>query len=103
MEMISLRRTKDKALIELPKKTVETCFVNLSIEERTFYDQMEREAKYHVQECMKDESLMRSYSTVLSIILRLRQICISSVLCPHDLKSILPTGKIGGTSISVNQ
>jgi SWI/SNF-related matrix-associated actin-dependent regulator of chromatin subfamily A3 len=33
---------------------------------------------------------MHNYSTVLSIILRLRQICTDLALCPSDLKSLLP-------------
>ena len=51
METISLRRTKDKGLIGLPPKTLETCYVELSGEERELYDQMEGEAK----------SVVRSY------------------------------------------
>ncbi|KAK3405376.1 hypothetical protein EUGRSUZ_K01651 [Eucalyptus grandis] len=98
MATISLRRTKDKGLIGLPKKTIETCYVELSREERELYDQMERKAKSAVQECINAGSLMRNYTTVLGIILRLRQICISMALCPPDLKSLLPSDNIEDVS-----
>ncbi|XP_030463667.2 putative SWI/SNF-related matrix-associated actin-dependent regulator of chromatin subfamily A member 3-like 1 [Syzygium oleosum] len=98
MATISLRRTKDKGLIGLPQKTIETCYVELSHEERELYDQMEREAKSAVQECIDAGSLMRNYTTVLGIILRLRQICISMALCPPDLKSLLPSNNIEDVS-----
>ncbi|KAJ0098974.1 hypothetical protein Patl1_21138 [Pistacia atlantica] len=98
MSTISLRRTKDKGVIGLPPKTVETCYVELSGEERELYDKMERMAKGVVQEYISDGSLMRNYSTVLSIVLRLRQICTNLALCPSDLRSILPSNNIEDVS-----
>lgn len=97
MATISLRRTKDKALIGLPPKTTETCYVELSAEERELYDRMEGEAKSVLRNYIDTGSMMRNYSTVLSIILRLRQICTDSALCPSDLKSLLPSNNIEGT------
>ncbi|KAH0972812.1 hypothetical protein GBA52_024968 [Prunus armeniaca] len=98
MATISLRRTKDKGLIGLPPKTIETCYVELSGEERKLYDQMEGEAKSVVRNYFDAGSVMRNYSTVLSIILRLRQICTDLVLCPSDLKSLLPSNTIEDVS-----
>ncbi|KAM1160878.1 hypothetical protein TB2_000026 [Malus domestica] len=98
METISLRRTKDKGLIGLPPKTLETCYVELSGEERELYDQMEGEAKSVVRSYIDAECLMRNYSTVLSIILRLRQICTDVALCPSDLKSLLHSNNIEDVS-----
>ncbi|KAF7144524.1 hypothetical protein RHSIM_Rhsim04G0113800 [Rhododendron simsii] len=94
MATISLRRTKDKGLIGLPPKTVETCFVELSAEERELYDRMESEAKSVVRNYIHTGSVTRNYSTVLSILLRLRQICTDLALCPSDLKSLLPSNNI---------
>lgn len=96
MATISLRRTKDKGLIGLPPKTIETCYVELSAEERELYDGMEGEAKSVLRNYIAAGSMMRNYSTVLSIILRLRQICTDSALCPSDLKSLLPSNDIEG-------
>ncbi|KAJ7976573.1 DNA/RNA helicase protein [Quillaja saponaria] len=98
MATISLRRTKDKGLIGLPSKTIETCYVELSREERELYDQMEGEAKSIVRSYIDNGSLTRNYSTVLSIILRLRQICTDLTLCPSDLKSLLPSNSIEDVS-----
>ncbi|KAM7256471.1 hypothetical protein ACFE04_012212 [Oxalis oulophora] len=90
MATISLRRTKEKGLIGLPPKIIETCYLELSRKEREIYDEIEGEAKGVVQEYIHAGRLMRNYSTVLSIILRLRQICTDLALCPSDLKSLLP-------------
>ncbi|GFY84682.1 DNA/RNA helicase protein [Actinidia rufa] len=94
MATISLRRTKDKGLIGLPPKTIETCFVELSAEERELYDQMENEAKSVVRNYIHADSVARNYSAVLTILLRLRQICTDLALCPSDLKSIFPSTNI---------
>ena len=99
MATISLRRTKDKTLVGLPPKTVETYFVELLEEERKLYDQIESRARSIVAAYINEESLTRNYSTVLSIILRLRQSCTDMALCPSDLKSILPPDEIEGTKV----
>ncbi|XP_073016487.1 putative SWI/SNF-related matrix-associated actin-dependent regulator of chromatin subfamily A member 3-like 1 isoform X1 [Primulina eburnea] len=94
MAAISLRRTKDKGLVDLPSKSIETFFVNLCEEEREVYDQMEGEAGKIVQGYISDESLVVNYSTILGILIRLRQICTDLALCPSDLRALIPPGKI---------
>ncbi|KAJ9544195.1 hypothetical protein OSB04_023902 [Centaurea solstitialis] len=90
MATISLRRTKDKALVGLlPSKTVITCNVELSVDERNVYDRMETEAKAFVERFISVGSVTHNYSTILSIILRLRQICTHMELCPVDVRSSL--------------
>lgn len=96
MSTMSLRRTKEKALTGLPSKSVETFFVELSVEEREIYDQMESEAKKIVNQYISSDSSMKNYWTVLSVLVRLRQICVDLALCPSDLRSLLPSNKIGG-------
>ncbi|EEF45078.1 helicase, putative [Ricinus communis] len=98
MATISLRRTKDKGLVGLPSKSVETCYIELSQEERELYDQMEGEAKGVVQGFINAGSLTCNYSTVLCIILRLRQICNDLALCPSDLRALLPSNSIEDVS-----
>jgi len=86
----------------MPPKVIETCYVELSREERELYDKMEGEAK-SVFRCYIDAgNMMRNYSAVLSILLRLRQICIDLALCPSDLKSLLPSHNIEGTGKDAN-
>ncbi|KAJ4751892.1 hypothetical protein LUZ62_086297 [Rhynchospora pubera] len=100
---ISLRRTKDvpdggESLVGLPPKTVETCLVELSAEERECYDKMESEAQSTVREFLDSDTVLRNYSTVLHIILRLRQICDDVALCPPDIKSLLPSNALEDVS-----
>ncbi|EYU20813.1 hypothetical protein ABFS82_11G014800 [Erythranthe guttata] len=94
MATISLRRTKDKAMVGLPTKIIETFLVNLHEEERKVYDQMEDEAGKIVKNYISDESVVKNYSNVLSILLRLRQICSDLSLCPADLRALLPSSQI---------
>nr|XP_023873895.1 putative SWI/SNF-related matrix-associated actin-dependent regulator of chromatin subfamily A member 3-like 1 [Quercus suber] len=98
MATISLRRTKDKGLVGLPPKTIEICYVELSKEERELYDNMEGEAKSVFRNYFNAGRQMPNYSAVLSILLRLRQICIDLALCPSDLKSLLPDHNIEDVS-----
>ncbi|KAF9592159.1 hypothetical protein IFM89_012588, partial [Coptis chinensis] len=97
MGTISLRRIKDNIDIGLPPKTIETCFVDLSARERELYDQMENEARTLVKAYICVNSVVRNYSTVLSIILRLRQICDDIALYP-DMKLLLPSNNIEDVS-----
>ncbi|PKU75436.1 Putative SWI/SNF-related matrix-associated actin-dependent regulator of chromatin subfamily A member 3-like 1 [Dendrobium catenatum] len=94
MESISLRRMKgthngSNSLVGLPSRTVETCFVELFSEEPEQYEKMESEARSTLREYINADTILRNYSTVLHIILRLRQICNNVALCPSDLKSLI--------------
>lgn len=97
MGTISLRRTKDsKNLVGLPDKILQTCYVELSPEEREQYDRMETEAQSAVREYIDNGTVMRNYSCILQIILRLRQICDDMALCPSDLKSLISSNTLEG-------
>ncbi|XP_077218275.1 DNA/RNA helicase protein [Tasmannia lanceolata] len=92
MGTISLRRMKDSQIGNgLPPKTVENFYVELSSEERKQYDRMESEAKQTITSYIHASRVMRNYSTVLHIILRLRQICNDLALCPSEISSLLPS------------
>ncbi|KAJ3671720.1 hypothetical protein LUZ60_007799 [Juncus effusus] len=100
---ISLRRTKEapdggSGLVGLPPKTIETCLIDLSHEEREIYDKLELEAQNTVREFIDSDTVLRNYSTVLHIILRLRQICDDVALCPPDIKSLLPSNLLEDVS-----
>ncbi|TKY62730.1 SWI/SNF-related matrix-associated actin-dependent regulator [Spatholobus suberectus] len=81
MDAIALRRTKDVALVGLPPKTTEICYVELSLEERELYDRMKEQTKTLLSSFGHEDSLVPHYSAVLSRILRLRQICTDLKLC----------------------
>lgn len=100
---ISLRRTKEtesgsKSLVNIPPKTVVACYIELSSEEREYYDQMELEGRNKMLEFGAGDSIMRNYSTVLYFILRLRQLCNDVALCPLDMKAWLPGSSLEDVS-----
>ncbi|KAK8960712.1 hypothetical protein KSP40_PGU007514 [Platanthera guangdongensis] len=103
MASISLRRVKGiqngkGSLVGLPPKCVKTYLVELSSEEREQYEKMESDAKNTLMEYVNDDTVLRNYSTVLHIILRLRQICNNVALCPSDLKSLLSSNSLEDVS-----
>ncbi|MBA0572805.1 hypothetical protein Golob_000113 [Gossypium lobatum] len=98
MASISLRRIKGNNLVGLPPKTLQTCYVELSVEERELYDQIEGKAKNVIQEFIANDSLVRNYSTVLGMLLRLRQICTSLALLPLDLRALFPSSNVEDVS-----
>ncbi|KAK5770023.1 putative SWI/SNF-related matrix-associated actin-dependent regulator of chromatin subfamily A member 3-like 1 [Gossypium arboreum] len=98
MASISLRRIKGNNLVGLPPKTLQTCYVELSVEERELYDQIEGKAKNVIQEFIANDSLVRNYSTVLGMLLRLRQICTSLALLPLDLRAMFPSSNVEDVS-----
>lgn len=97
MATISLRRTKETTSIGLLPKTIHTSNVELSDDERKLYDEMETKAKNYVEEYIARRSVTHNYSTVLSIILRLRQICTHTELCPPEVRESLPSYHFEGT------
>ncbi|KAK8639048.1 hypothetical protein V6N13_137450 [Hibiscus sabdariffa] len=98
MASISLRRTKGNNLVGLPPKTLQTCYVELSVEERELYDQIEGKAKSVIEEFISNGSLVHNYSTVLVILLRLRQICTSLALLTPDIRALFPSSNIEDVS-----
>lgn len=97
MAAISLRRTKEMSSVGLPLKTIETHHIELSAEERKMYDEAKEEADAILLRYGSSEGLVYSYSAVISMILRLRQICTDFALCPSDFKShLLPSSDIEG-------
>ncbi|RZC77727.1 hypothetical protein C5167_002126 [Papaver somniferum] len=96
MASLSLRRHKDDGLVELPPKTVETCLVELSVEERDKYDQMLMDYQNVVRNYIHRDNVVLNYSRLLSIVLRLRQICNDVTLCPTE--ELLPSYNIEDVS-----
>nr|ATG70976.1 DNA/RNA helicase protein [Callitropsis funebris] len=103
METIALRRTKDmkingQRLVELPPKFVEIRLVELCDEERQLYDRLEAEGKKVVQHFIKSGTVLNNYSTVLQILLRLRQLCDDPALCPSDVELLISSLKLEDAS-----
>eukprot|EP01018_Ginkgo_biloba_P028525 Gb_13232 [translate_table: standard] len=103
METIALRRTKDmkingQSVVELPPKFVDIHPVELSLEERELYDSVEAEGKKVVRQYISLGTVLTNYTTVLQIVLRLRQICDNAGLCPPDVKSLVSSLNIEDVS-----
>ncbi|QCD97072.1 DNA repair protein RAD16 [Vigna unguiculata] len=102
MEAIALRRTKDMALVCLPPKTVEICYVELSVEERQLYDREKEKTKALLRRSyIRVNSPLSEYSEVLNSILILRQICADSKLCKFQSHSSI-TDSEGEAIVSYN-
>ncbi|KAG2189262.1 hypothetical protein INT44_004404 [Umbelopsis vinacea] len=85
MKAISLRRTKDgtidgKPLLVLPARRVHITHVEFSDDERNFYDYLRAKAQAKFSKYMDSGTVMRHYSSVLVLILRLRQACLHPAL-----------------------
>jgi SWI/SNF-related matrix-associated actin-dependent regulator of chromatin subfamily A3 len=96
MATISLRRIKDKVLVGLPSKTIETVSFEFSGEERELYNQMEADSRNVVAYFIAAYKLRSRYISVLFSVIQLRQLCNDSALCSMDLRSLLPSDNIGG-------
>ncbi|XXG52908.1 hypothetical protein AAC387_Pa03g1106 [Persea americana] len=107
MRRISLRRTKylqigSQSLVELPPITIETCFIELSAEEREQYDLMESDARMVLDGFIHAYTVMENYSTITHSISLLRQICDCLELCPSDLRTLCPSSSLGDISSNPN-
>lgn len=86
LEPLVLRRTKDmktptgEALVPLPPKIVEVEKIVLSKNERELYDHIFARAKRTFSANIEAGTLMKSYTTMLAQILRLRQSCCHPIL-----------------------
>ncbi|GAA5965007.1 hypothetical protein JCM8115_005679 [Rhodotorula mucilaginosa] len=80
-----LRRKKDskldgKELITLPPKTITMHELEFSPEEREIYEMIETRAQQKFNKFLKAGTVMRNYSHILVLLLRLRQLCIHPAL-----------------------
>jgi DNA repair protein RAD5 len=86
LEPLVLRRTKDmktpdgKALVPLPKRTIDVERIVLSQDERDVYDHIYLRAKSVFAANAENGTLLKSYTTIFAQILRLRQSCCHPIL-----------------------
>ncbi|MCL7024299.1 hypothetical protein MKW94_018340 [Papaver nudicaule] len=84
MATISLRRLNSDPLVGQPPKTIKTCFVELSGEERDKYDQMELDYQCVVRNYLRLGREVTHYSSIHGIVQRLRQMCNEPASCPSE-------------------
>ncbi len=80
-----LRRLKSDVLQELPSKTEITLHVELSKEERTFYEAMRRNAMQAMQDALKEgQQAGQQHLKILAEIMKLRRACCHPKLVMED-------------------
>ncbi|KAF2093487.1 hypothetical protein NA57DRAFT_7988, partial [Rhizodiscina lignyota] len=87
IKAILLRRTKTsqidgKPILELPPRIVEQKHAIFSEDEKNFYDGLEKKTQVTINKYLRENTVMRHYSNVLVLLLRLRQACCH----PHLIK-----------------
>ncbi|PCH42875.1 hypothetical protein WOLCODRAFT_102715 [Wolfiporia cocos MD-104 SS10] len=80
LKPLMLRRTKDaelegEPLLQLPEKHVELVELEFSEEERELYDNFEKRARIQISRLIRSKRILKEHSTILVLILRLRQLC----------------------------
>ncbi|KAK9474748.1 SNF2 family N-terminal domain-containing protein [Dipodascopsis tothii] len=99
LKAIMLRRTKKslidgKPILQLPPKHIEIVHTVFSDEEKAFYKQLEQGAMSQMNKFLSEGSIGRNYSSVLTMLLRLRQACCHPKLIP-DRSMTATYGKAG--------
>ncbi|ORY23357.1 SNF2 family N-terminal domain-domain-containing protein [Naematelia encephala] len=80
LKAIMLRRTKDatiggKPILNLPERIVQVVQCDFDNEERAFYDALQTQTALTFNKFMKAGTAMANYTSVLTLLLRLRQAC----------------------------
>ncbi len=70
-----MRRLKSEVLSDLPKKREQSLYAAMTPEQERVYRQLMETLRLHVGEALKSGSLPRARMQVLSILLKLRQVC----------------------------
>ena len=70
-----MRRLKDEVLKDLPKKHEQCLYAAMTPEQARVYDSLMQTLRQHVGQALADGSLPRARMQVLSILLKLRQVC----------------------------
>ncbi|KAM0793370.1 hypothetical protein ACM66B_000825 [Microbotryomycetes sp. NB124-2] len=92
-----IRRRKDtkldgKELVTLPEKACDDTMLELTPEERSIYDAVEKKSQVAFNKFMKAGTVMKNYANVLTMLLRLRQVCLHPALIIEG-EDILATSK----------
>lgn len=95
MKAISFRRSK-KAMIDgrpilnLPERNVHMTHIDFTPDERMHYDYVDRKAQARFNKYMQQGTVMKHYSSVLVLLLRLRQSCLHPSLTLTEGDSDVP-------------
>ncbi|KAI8147061.1 SNF2 family N-terminal domain-containing protein [Fennellomyces sp. T-0311] len=89
LKAISIRRSKKakidgRPILNLPERNVHFTHVDFSPDERNFYDFVNKHAQARFNKYMSAGTVMKNYSSVLVLLLRLRQACLHPKLTTMD-------------------
>lgn len=90
-----LRRTKDQVLTELPPKTETLHYCELTEKQKMLYKEVAEYSKSEIFKNIDSKGMEKSYFSILTALLRLRQICCHPALVNKDINSPLDeSGKV---------
>ncbi|TFK53181.1 hypothetical protein OE88DRAFT_1626853 [Heliocybe sulcata] len=89
---VMLRRKKDtilngKPLLDLPARNVEVVSCTFDAEEREFYNTVEEKVRDSFEKLAQQGNLQKSYTTILILLLRMRQACDHPALINKDYRA----------------
>jgi non-specific serine/threonine protein kinase len=87
-----LRRTKERILKELPPKVEHDVYLELSEEQKKFYNRTVAEVRSTIEAAYRSNTASQARIIALTAIMKLRQICLTPKLLVPDLK--VPSPKI---------
>lgn len=107
LKAIMLRRTKDaeidgKKILNLPGRTVQVLPCAFDADERAFYDALEQKTTLTFNKFIKSGTANANYTSVLTLLLRLRQACVHPSLVTKSLDTDVDaiTDAVSKSSIS---
>lgn len=90
-----LRRTKDQVLKELPPKTETLHYCELTEKQKILYKEVAEYSKSEIFKNIDSKGVEKSYFSILTALLRLRQICCHPALVSKDMNTPLDdSGKV---------
>ncbi len=94
LEPFILRRLKREVAKELPPKIVKTSWCELTPEQRVVYDRILDESRRQVTGAVHDQGFEKSRMIILTVLLRLRQVCCHLGLVEDSTSAERPSGKL---------
>ncbi|KAJ8327773.1 hypothetical protein O5D80_004108 [Batrachochytrium dendrobatidis] len=93
MKAICLRRSKSfeldgKPIIQLPDRKIIIDSVEFTQPEREFYESLEKKQQLRFNAYLRAGTAMKNYTSILLLLLRLRQACCHPSLLSHDFEKI---------------